>query len=90
MSCGYLAQYFDNIVADLIHQRSDSGPEVDTVGIYVKIIVVDVENSSFGCDFIFEKWISEVSGIATEGPSDFQIMFPGGDCFAPGATRDDI
>ena len=45
--------------------------------------MVDVENSSFGYDFIFEKMISEGPGIVTGGPSDFQIKSPGGEYFAP-------
>ena len=39
-----------------------------------KIIMVRSENASFGYNLIFEIWISEGSGPATGGPSDFQIL----------------
>ena len=48
-----------------------------------KIMMVDVENSSFGFDLIFEIWISDWFCPVAWGPSDFQIMSPGGECFAP-------
>ena len=48
-------QDFDEIVADLTHQWSDSEPEVDTVGINVKIVMVRIENASFGYDLIIMK-----------------------------------
>ena len=47
------------------------------------IFMVKIENVSFGCSSIFEIWISDGSGPVTGGPSDSQIMPPGGECFAP-------
>ena len=47
-------QEFDKIAADGTHQRSDLEPGVDTSGICVEIIMVDVENSSFGYELISE------------------------------------
>ena len=47
-----------------------------------KIILVRIENNSFGCNWIFEIWISERSGHAIWGLSDFQILHFGRDCFA--------
>ena len=49
----------------------------------LKIMRVRIENASFGYNLIFEIWIFEGSGPATGGPSDSQIMLPGGECFAP-------
>ena len=49
----------DKIVADLTHQWSDSEPEVDTVGIYVKIIMVRIEKAAFGYDLTYEILISD-------------------------------
>ena len=76
-------QDFEKIVADLTHQRSDSGPEVDTVGICVE----NDYSRNRECfiwirRFEFVIWISESPGLLTGGPSDFQIMSPGGKCFA--------
>ena len=58
-------------------------PGEDTVGIYVENMRVRIENASFGYDLTFEISISEGSVPATGGPSDSQIMSPGGECFAP-------
>ena len=55
----YKSQDSDRIVADVTHQRSDSEPTVDTVGIYVRIILVRIENAAFGHDLICEIWMSE-------------------------------
>ena len=51
----------------------------------LKTIIIDVENSAiqFQYNLISEIWISEGSGPATGGPSDFQILSPGEECFAP-------
>ena len=38
----------DKIVAVFLHLWSGSEPGVDTVGIYVEIITIGTENSSFG------------------------------------------
>ena len=48
-----------------------------------KIIVVNVENSPFGYNLIFEIWISEGRGPVAWGPPDFCNLPPGGECFAP-------
>ena len=53
----------------------------------LKIITIRNENSSFEWNLTFEIWISEVSGLATGGPSDFQNLSPGGECFAPRSDR---
>ena len=68
-------------MADLTHQRSDPGPEVDTVGIYVKKHDGRCREFFIRMRFDFDKFISDGSGPATGGHSDFQIMFPGGQCF---------
>ena len=49
----------------------------------LKMIIIGIENASFGYDLTFEIWISESPGLLTGGPSDFQSMSPGGECFAP-------
>ena len=54
-------QYFEKKknVADVPHLWSDSKPGVDTVGIYVEIMRVRIENASFGYDLNFEIWNSD-------------------------------
>ena len=49
----------------------------------LKITRVRIENASLGYDLTYEIWISEGPGPLTGGPSDFPIMSPGGECFAP-------
>ena len=48
-----------------------------------KIFRIRIENYAFGCNLIYEIWISDGPSPATGGPSDSQIMSPGGECFAP-------
>ena len=71
------------------HVHYELEPDVDTVGIYIE----NHEGPNREC-FIWirigcEIWISEGSGILG-GPSDFPIMSPGGECFAPLTPRDGI
>ena len=55
----------------------------------LKIILIGIENSSFGCNLTFEIWISDGPPPATGGPSDFWIMSHGGKWFAPKCPRHD-
>ena len=49
----------------------------------LNIMRVNVENSSFGYNLSFEIWISDGFSSVAWGPSDFWILCPGGECFAP-------
>ena len=51
--------------------RSELEPGVDTIGIYVKMMLVGIEHVSFGYDLISEIRISEGSGLLTGGSPDF-------------------
>ena len=68
-------------VNQIPHQWWDSQPEVDTDGIYVENHY-NLNKKAFECNLMFVIWISEGSGLVTGGPSDFQIMSPGGENFA--------
>ena len=48
----------------------------------LKIIRTGIENASIGYNLTSEIWVSEGPRLATGGHSDFQIMSPGGECFA--------
>ena len=63
--CSQEFQDYAETVANVHHLWSESKAGVDADGMYARIIIIRIENCSFGCNLIYEIWISDGPGPAT-------------------------